>query len=146
MCEASCLIAYEVFKNLPLEKREIETPICKTEAGFLKNKNPVLIPILRAGNGFLEGFLRIVPTAKVGHIGLYRDPNSEGTVVEYYSKFPEDIASRDAIVLDPLLATGNSASAALSRLKLAKPKSITFVTLLSSPEGLEYVFFSTPRG
>jgi uracil phosphoribosyltransferase len=138
MSEIGMLLAYEVTRDLPIEHRPIETPLAHMNAPFLKDKDMVLISILRAGNGLLDGFLKLVPTARVGHIGLYRDPKTH-IAVEYYFKVPRDIEDRDTIVLDPMLATGHSAVAALDRLKQTNPKSIKFVCLLAAPEGIEYL-------
>ena len=130
MREVSMLLGYEVTKNMPLTKKEIETPFEKIQAPFLQEKQVALVPILRAGNGILEGFLQLIPTAKVGHIGLYRDPVSKN-IIEYYLKLPEDISTRRAIVLDPLLATGSSAVIAINRLKEAGSPKIIFVCLIT---------------
>jgi uracil phosphoribosyltransferase len=133
--EISLLLGYEVLRDLPTEKREIETPLCTTEAPFLVGKKLVFVPILRAGLGLLDGLLELVPSARVGHIGLYRDPATLGAV-EYYMKVPEDISERLTIVCDPMLATGNSAIAAVSRLKDCGAQDIKLVCLLASPEGV----------
>ncbi len=138
MAEIGMLLAYEVTRDLPTELRPIETPLMPMNAPFLKDKDIVLVSILRAGNGLLDGFLKLVPTARVGHIGLYRDPKTH-IAVEYYFKVPKDIEGHDAIVLDPMLATGHSAVAALDRLKQTNPKNIKFVCLLAAPEGIEYL-------
>ncbi len=138
MAEIGMLLAYEVTRDLPTELRPIETPLMPMDAPFLQGKDMVLVSILRAGNGLLDGFLKLVPTARVGHIGLYRDPRTH-VAVEYYFKVPQDIDTRDTVVLDPMLATGHSAVAALDRLKQTKPKSIKFVCLLAAPEGIEYL-------
>ena len=114
--EISLLLGYEVLRDLPTELRDIETPVGPTRAPFLKGKKLVFVPILRAGNGLLDGLLDLVPSARVGHIGLYRDPATLAAV-EYYCKLPEDIAERLTVVVDPMLATGNSAVAAITRLK-----------------------------
>ncbi len=133
--EISMLLAYEVCRDLPTTLTEIETPIAKTMAPVLDGKKIVLVSILRAGSGILDGMLEILPSARVGHIGLYRDPKTL-TAVEYYYKVPEAMGDRDCIVMDPMLATGNSAVAAVSRLKASGPRSIKFVCLLTCPEGL----------
>ncbi len=135
LTEISMLLAYEVTRDLPLVYREIETPLAKMKAPMLDGKKIVLISIMRAGNGILDGMLQILPSARVGHIGLYRDPATMGAV-EYYYKLPGEMADRDVIVVDPLLATGNSAIAAIDRVKGAQPKSVKFVCLLASPEGI----------
>ncbi len=133
--EISMLLAYEVCRDLPTTMTEIETPIAKTTAPMLDGKKIVLVSILRAGSGILDGMLEILPSARVGHIGLYRDPKTL-VAVQYYYKVPEAMADRDCIVMDPMLATGNSAVAAVDRLKEAGPRSIKFVCLLTCPEGL----------
>jgi uracil phosphoribosyltransferase len=133
--EIAYLLAYEVLRDLPLTKRAIETPLAAVDAPVLEGKKLVLVSILRAGNGFLDGMLNLVPSARVGHIGLYRDPTTLAAV-EYYLKLPEDIESRPVIIVDPMLATGNSATAAVMRLKQAGAKDIRYVCLLSAPEGI----------
>jgi uracil phosphoribosyltransferase len=135
LAEISMLLAYEVTRDLPLVQTEIETPLARMRAPLLDGKKVVLINILRAGSGMLDGMLRILPSARVGHIGLYRDPKTLGAV-EYYFKMPAEIDDRDVIVVDPMLATGNSAIAAVERIKSAGPKSIKFACLLAAPEGL----------
>ncbi len=136
--EVSTLMAYEVTRDLPLEEIEIETPMIKTKAQVLAGKKLGLIPILRAGIGMVDGMLDLLPAAKVGHVGLYRDPETL-LPVEYYVKLPQDVQERDLIVLDPMLATGGSASAALQFLKDRGSKSIKLVCLLAAPEGLELI-------
>ncbi len=133
--EISMLLGYEVCRDLPTTLVPIETPIAPTMARLLDGKKIVLVSILRAGTGILDGMLNILPSARVGHIGLYRDPNTMNAV-EYYFKVPENMGERDAIVVDPMLATGNSAITAIDRLKQAKPRTIKFVCLLTCPEGL----------
>ncbi len=133
--EISMLLAYEVCRELPTTSVEIETPIAKMLAPKLDGKKIVLISILRAGNGILDGMLSILPSARVGHIGLYRDPKTMNAV-EYFYKVPDGMHDRDAIVVDPMLATGNSAVAAIGRLKESGPRSIKFVCLLTCPEGI----------
>ena len=133
--EISMLLGYEVLRDLPTELRDIETPVGPARAPFLKGKKLVFVPILRAGTGLLDGFLSVVPGARVGHVGLYRDPKTL-IAVEYYFKMPSGMNERDAIVLDPMLATGNSAVAAVERLKETHPRSIRFVCLVSCPEGI----------
>jgi uracil phosphoribosyltransferase len=135
LTEISMLLAYEVTRDLPLVQEEIETPLAKMSSPLLEGKKIVLVSILRAGSGMLDGMLSILPSARVGHIGLYRDPETMGAV-EYYFKLPKEIGDRDVIIIDPLLATGNSAIAAVERVKVARPKSIKFVCLLASPEGI----------
>jgi uracil phosphoribosyltransferase len=135
LSEISMLLAYEVCRDFPTTKIEIHTPIASTMAPVLDGKKIVLISILRAGNGILDGMLQILPSARVGHIGLYRDPATKAAI-EYFYKVPDNMGDRDAIVVDPMLATGNSAAAAVERLKASKPRSIKFVCLLTCPEGL----------
>jgi uracil phosphoribosyltransferase len=129
------LMAYEVTREMPVQLIEIETPLEKMQAPVIEGRKTVFVVIMRAGNGILDGMLDVVPGARVGHVGLYRDPKTL-TAVEYYFKMPHGMAERDAIVLDPMLATGNSAVAAVDRLKETRPKSIRFVCLLAAPEGL----------
>lgn len=133
--EISMLLAYEVCRDLPTTLIDIDTPIARTQAPVLDGKKIVLVSILRAGTGILDGMLDILPSARVGHIGLYRDPKTMGAV-EYYFKVPDNMGDRDTIVVDPMLATGNSAVAAVDRLKATGPRSIKFVCLLTCPEGL----------
>jgi uracil phosphoribosyltransferase len=135
MHEVSMLMAYEVTRDMPVQMVEIETPLERTMAPVIDGKKTVFVAILRAGVGFLDGMLEVVPSARVGHVGLYRDPKTL-VAVEYYFKMPQGMHERDAIVLDPMLATGNSAVAAVERLKETRPKSIRFVCLLAAPEGL----------
>ncbi|MCY4500946.1 MAG: uracil phosphoribosyltransferase, partial [Alphaproteobacteria bacterium] len=134
--ETSLLLGYEVTRDLATEIRSIETPLAETRAPFLTGKKLVLISILRAGNGLLEGMLDLIPSARVGHVGLYRDPETL-VAMEYYFKVPDDLADRPVIVLDPMLATGNSAVAAVSRLKEAHARDIKMLCLLAAPEGIE---------
>ncbi|MGI8933085.1 MAG: uracil phosphoribosyltransferase [Phormidesmis sp.] len=133
--EVSMLLAYEVTRDLPLEKVSIETPFATMDAPMLSGKKVVLISIMRAGQGILDGMLRLIPSARVGHIGLYRDPRTLSPV-EYYFKVPSDVDQREMLVVDPMLATGNSAIAAVYRLKETQPQSIKFVCLLAAPEGI----------
>ena len=133
--ELSSLMAYEVTRDMPLQAIEVETPLETMTGQVIDGKKLVFVSILRAGNGILEGMLSMVPSARVGHIGLYRDPQTLQPV-EYYFKMPQDMAERDVIVVDPMLATGNSAIAAISRVKQLQPKSIKFVCLLTCPEGV----------
>ncbi len=135
--ETGTLLAYEVTKDLPLITKEIETPLMKMNAPFLEGKKLCLVSILRAGNGLLDGFLDLVPSARVGHIGLYRDPETL-VAVEYYLKLPELIDQRLVIALDPMLATGHSSAAAVTRIKENGAANIRFVCLLAAPEGIEY--------
>ena len=135
--EISMLMAYEVTRDMPTHLVEIETPLETMQAPMIDGKKTVFVVIMRAGSGFLDGMLEVVPGARVGHAGLYRDPKTL-VAVEYYFKMPQDMHERDAIVLDPMLATGNSAVAAVERLKETRPKSIRFVSLLAAPEGLAH--------
>ncbi|MCX5747081.1 MAG: uracil phosphoribosyltransferase [Proteobacteria bacterium] len=134
--EISMLLAYEVCRDFPTTKIPIETPIGPTMAPVLDGKKIVLVSIMRAGGGILDGMLAILPSARVGHIGLYRDPKTLAPV-EYFYKVPEAMGDRDTIIVDPMLATGNSAVAAVARLKESNPRSIKFVCLLTCPEGLK---------
>jgi uracil phosphoribosyltransferase len=134
--EISMLMAYEVTRDMPTQLIEIETPLEKMQSPVIDGKKTVFVVIMRAGSGFLDGMLEVVPGARVGHVGLYRDPKTL-VAVEYYFKMPHAMHERDAIVLDPMLATGNSAVAAVERLKETHPKSIRFVSLLAAPEGLK---------
>jgi uracil phosphoribosyltransferase len=143
IAEISMLLAYEVTHDLPLIYEEIETPLAKMRAPLLEGKKIVLINILRAGSGMVEGMLRILPSARVGHIGLYRDPETLGAV-EYYFKLPGEMTDRDVILVDPMLATGNSAIAAVERVKTASPRSLKFVCILAAPEGLANFHESHP--
>ena len=133
--EISLLLGYEVTRDLATEIRSIETPLAETRAPFLTGKKLVLISILRAGNGLLEGLLDLIPSARVGHVGIYRDPQTL-VAMEYYFKVPEDLGDRPVIVLDPMLATGNSAIAAITRLKEAHARDIKMLCLLAAPEGI----------
>jgi len=132
------LLAYEVTRDMPLTYVRIKTPLAPMQAPVLAGKKLVVVSIMRAGNGILDGMLELIPSARVGHIGLYRDPQTH-VAVEYYFKVPEDIAERDALVVDPMLATGNSAVAALHRLKDTGAKTLKFVCLLAAPEGIAHV-------
>ena len=133
--ELASLMAYEVTRDMPMQDVEIETPMEKMTGRVIDGKKLVFVSILRAGTGILDGMLNVVPGARVGHIGLYRDPRTL-TAVEYYFKMPEHMDERDVVVVDPMLATGNSAIAAVERLKELRPKSIKFVCLLTCPEGV----------
>ena len=134
--EIALLLGYEVTRDMKTELREIETPITRMQAPFLAGKKVCLVSILRAGTGILDGMLDLLPSARVGHVGLYRDPETLVSV-EYYFKVPEDIAERTVIVVDPMLATGNSAVAAVQKLKEADARAIKFVCLLAAPEGVK---------
>lgn len=134
--EISMLLAYEVTRDLPMTMTEIETPLVKTKAPILAGKKIVIISILRAGNGILDGMLQLIPSARVGHIGIYREPKTL-VAIEYYFKVPDDIEDRDVIVVDPMLATGHSAVAALHRIKETKPRSVKYVCIVAAPEGVK---------
>jgi uracil phosphoribosyltransferase len=134
--EISMLLGYEVLRDLPTELHPIETPVGPTNAPFLKGKKLVFVPVLRAGLGFVDGLLELVPSARVGHVGIYREPETL-TAVEYYFKMPEDLGERLVIVCDPMLATGNSAIAAVARLKEIGAHEIKLVCLLAAPEGIK---------
>ena len=136
--EISMLMAYEVTRDLPLEEIEIETPITKCKSKIIAGKKLGVVPILRAGLGMVDGIVNLVPTAKVGHIGLYRDPETHKPV-EYYCKLPTDIQERELIVVDPMLATGGSAVAAIDFIKQRGCKSITLMCLVGCPEGVKTV-------
>ena len=133
--EVSMLMAYEVTRDMPMQDIDIETPLETMTARVIDGKKLVFVSILRAGNGILGGMLSVVPGARVGHVGLYRDPKTM-TAIEYYFKMPNGMEERDVIVVDPMLATGNSAIAAVERIKELNPKSIKFVCLLTCPEGI----------
>ncbi|MBQ9961663.1 MAG: uracil phosphoribosyltransferase [Firmicutes bacterium] len=134
--EVATLMGFEATRNLPLEEVEIETPLCKTKVNMLKGEDIAIVPILRAGLGFVDGMLALVPNAKVGHIGLYRDPETHQPV-EYYCKLPKDIEKRKIFVVDPMLATGGSAAAAINFIKERGGKDIVFMCLIAAPEGIE---------
>lgn len=134
--EISLLLAYEVTREIPLTFETIETPVARMKAPVIKGKKLAIISILRAGNGIVDGMLKLLPSARVGHIGIYRDPDSL-QAVEYYFKVPQDIDQRDVIVVDPMLATANSAIAAIRRLKKTSPRNLKFVCLLAAPEGID---------
>ena len=133
--EIAMLLGYEVTRDLPCEKRTIETPLETMEAPFISGKKLCVVSILRAGNGLLDGMLSLMPAVKVGHIGLYRDPQTL-IAVEYYCKLPTDISDRTTIVVDPMLGTANTAIAAIERLKQHSAKNTVFVCLLAAPEGV----------
>ena len=133
--ELSALMAYEVTRDMPMQNIVIETPLETMTSKVIDGKKLVFVSILRAGNGILEGMLSVIPGARVGHVGLYRDPKTL-IAIEYYFKMPKDMHERDVIIVDPMLATGNSAIAAVERLKELNPKSIKFLCLLTCPEGI----------
>jgi uracil phosphoribosyltransferase len=134
--EVSLLLGYEVTRDLPVQRATIQTPLEETESPEIKGKKLVFISILRAGNGLLDGMLDLVPSARVGHVGLYRDPETL-EAIEYYFKVPDDLANRLVVVLDPMLATANSAIAAVERIKRAGAARLKFVCLLAAPEGID---------
>ena len=136
MREISLLLGYEATRDLALEETDIDTPLETTRTPVLAGKKLCLVSILRAGNGILDGMLDLVPAARVGHIGIYREPRTL-QAIEYYLKLPDDLPERDVILLDPMLATGNSAVAAISRLVELRARSIKFVCLVAAPEGIE---------
>ncbi len=136
--EIGMLITYEATRDLPLTEREVETPICKTMAPTLKGKKFAVVPILRAGLGLVDGVLRLVPSARVGHIGLYRDEETLEPV-KYFCKMPKDISERDVLIVDPMLATGGSAAAAIGFMKEYGCKNIKLMVLLAAPEGVERI-------
>lgn len=141
--EIAGLMCYEATRSLPLEEVEIETPICMAKTKVLSGKKLAIVPILRAGLGMVDGILSLVPSAKVGHIGLYRDPDTLQPV-EYYCKMPNDISDREVIVLDPMLATGGSASAAIQFMKNYECRSIKLMSIIAAPEGIERVSADHP--
>ena len=134
--EIAMLMTFESSRDLPLKEVEIETPICKTKVNVLEGLDVAVVPILRAGLGMVDGVLEIIPNAKVGHVGLYRDPETHEPV-EYYCKMPEDIDKRKIFVTDPMLATGGSAAAAIDFVKQRGGKDIVFMCLIAAPEGIE---------
>jgi uracil phosphoribosyltransferase len=138
MTEISMLLAYEVTRDLPLRYETIQTPMAEMEAPMIAaEKKLVVVSIMRAGQGILDGIMQLIPSARVGHVGLYRDPNTL-IPIEYYFKVPHDIEERDMLVVDPMMATGNSAVAAVHRLKETNPKSIKFLCILAAPEGITH--------
>lgn len=141
--EISMLMAYEVTRDLPMKEIEIETPICKTKTKVISGKKLAVVPILRAGLGMVDGITKLVPAAKVGHIGLYRDPQTLEPV-EYYCKLPPDVEERELIVVDPMLATGGSASAAITFIKRRNCTHIKLMCLIAAPEGMERVHKDHP--
>ena len=141
--EVATLMAFEITRDMLLEEIEIETPVCSTKAKVLAGKKLGIVPILRAGIGMVDGILKLIPAAKVGHIGLYRDPETL-LPIEYYVKLPSDVEERDFIVVDPMLATGGSAIAAINSLKNRGAKNIKFMCLIAAPEGVEAVKSAHP--
>lgn len=144
LTEITMLMGYEVTKDLPLCDIEIETPVAKTMSKVLTGKKLAIIPILRAGIGMVDGFLNLIPAAKVGHIGLYRDPET-CKPVEYYCKLPQDIGEREVFIVDPMLATGGSATAAIELLREKGAKNIRMINLVAAPEGIEEVHSKYPE-
>ena len=144
LTEITMLMGYEVTKDLPLRYVEIETPIQKTMAKELDGKKLAIVPILRAGIGMVDGFISLIPAAKVGHIGLYRDPET-CEPVEYYCKMPQDIGEREVFLVDPMLATGGSATAAIELLRARGAKNIRMINLVAAPEGIEVVHSKYPE-
>ncbi len=142
--EIVTLMGYEATRNLPLEEVEIETPICKTRQKMLKGEDIAIVPILRAGLGFVDGMLALYPNAKVGHVGLYRDPDTH-TPVEYYCKLPKDIEKRTIFVVDPMLATGGSAIDAINSIKQRGGDKIIFMCLIAAPEGIKAMQSAHPE-
>ncbi|MGE6257871.1 uracil phosphoribosyltransferase [Heyndrickxia sporothermodurans] len=136
--EVATLMAFEITRDMPLQEIEIETPVSKAKAKILSGKKIGIVPILRAGIGMVDGVLNLIPAAKVGHIGLYRDPKTFKPV-EYYVKLPNDVEERDFILVDPMLATGGSAVEAITSLKKRGAKSIKFMCLIAAPEGVEAI-------
>lgn len=141
--EVAMLMAYEVTRDLPLQEVEIETPICMTKAKALSGRKLAIVPILRAGLGMVDGFLSLLPAAKVGHVGLYRDPVTLNPV-EYYCKLPSDVSERDLLVLDPMLATGGSARAAIRFVKERGARNIKLISIIACPEGIAAVHEEHP--
>jgi uracil phosphoribosyltransferase len=142
--EIALLMAYELTRAMPAREIEVDTPLERTRCRMVDGESVVLVPILRAGLGLVDGMLALIPGAHVGHIGLYRDPATLAAV-EYYFKMPKDMPSRDAIVLDPMLATGHSAAAAVTRLKATCPRAIQFACLLAAPEGIAHFHAQHPE-
>jgi len=136
--EVATLMAYEVTRDLPLEKIEVETPIKKQKFNMISGKKIGIVPILRAGLGMLDGILKLIPAAKVGHIGLYRDPDTL-EAVEYYCKLPTDVEERELIIVDPMLATGVSAMTAIKFIKERAPRNIKLMVLIAAPEGIKKI-------
>lgn len=141
--ELSQCLAYEVTRDLPMHEIEIQTPMRAMKSRVIDGKKMVFLSIMRAGAGMLDGMLEVMPSARVGHIGLYRDPKTL-IAVEYYFKMPQDTAERDVLILDPMLATGNSAVAAIDRIKELGPRSVRFVCILTCPEGIRHVHAEHP--
>lgn len=136
--EIAMLMAYEITRNLPLTEMDIETPVAKCRCKVLAGKKLCVVPILRAGLGMVNGVVRLIPAAKVGHIGVYRDPESLQPV-EYYCKLPNDVAEREIVIIDPMLATGGSAIAAMDMIKRKGGKNIKLMCLVAAPEGIRLI-------
>lgn len=141
--EVAMLMAYEVTRDVQMEVVEIDTPICKTKCKVLAGKKMAIVPILRAGLGMVDGMLKLIPAAKVGHVGLYRDEETLQPV-EYFCKLPQDIEERDVIVVDPMLATGGSAADAITLIKKKGARNIKLMVLIAAPEGIKYVMDAHP--
>jgi uracil phosphoribosyltransferase len=141
--EVSILLAFEATKDFPLRTVEVETPLVKTECRMIEGRKPVIVPILRAGLGMVEGVLKIIPQAKVGHIGVYRDHETLEPV-EYFSKMPTHLDEREIILLDPMLATGGSASFAINKIKEYGGKKIKFISIIACPEGINRIVEDHP--
>lgn len=141
--EIATLMCYEATRDLPLEEVEIKTPITTAKFKTIAGKKLAIVPVLRAGLGMVDGILTLIPSAKVGHIGLYRDPDTLEPV-EYYCKMPNDIAEREVIILDPMLATGGSASAAIQFIKNYEVKNIKLMNIIAAPEGIQRVHHDHP--
>lgn len=141
--EIATLMCYEATRDLPTEEVEIQTPVAKAKVQVLAGKKMAIVPVLRAGLGMVDGILSLIPSVKVGHIGLYRDPQTHEPV-EYYCKMPDDISQRDIIILDPMLATGGSAMDAITIVKRSSPKSVKFLCIIAAPEGIEALHKAHP--
>ena len=141
--EIAMFICYEATRDLPLKEIEIETPVAVAKTKVISGRKLAFVPILRAGLGMIDGVTALVPAAKIGHIGIYREPDTK-TAVQYYSKMPDDIAERDVIIVDPMLATGHSAVAAIEEIKNLGVKNIKFMCIICSPEGVEKVQTAHP--
>lgn len=142
--EITMLMCYEATRDLPLKEIEVETPVAVAKTKILSGRKMAIVPILRAGLGMVDGIVNLIPSVKVGHIGLYRDPETH-TPVEYYCKLPSDIQERDVIVLDPMLATGGSAIDAIGQIKAKGAKSVKFMCIIAAPEGLEALTEAHPE-
>lgn len=141
--EVATLMCYEATRDLPLKEIEVETPICKTKSYVISGRKLAVVPILRAGMGMVDGMMNLVPAAKIGHIGLYRDPETHKPV-EYYCKLPSDISEREVIVVDPMLATGGSAIDAIRMIKEKGAKNIKFMCIIAAPEGMNALMEAHP--